>query len=288
MKKLLALTLCFLSYVSFAQIVIKEDSFQEVVGFVNINTEKMYDDNDQPYAVVKVKTENIDNKQRHELVFEGDARTFFELEYKVGEVWLYISYYATYLKISHPDFGSTEYWFPQDLEPKKGYELTIYNKPPVDEEILNRIERLENANIQMYENQNVATTSSVGNGLIKKRGDFYYYEDKRLTKFEYKELLKDCPEAWAKYKKSKSCYIWGCVPIVGIIGCVSYSLLPGQSDVKWAMATAGGCALISTTLFIVGTNNKKNAYKEYNKHCANQGTLSIGMTPCGLSVCLNF
>jgi hypothetical protein len=88
----------------------------------------MYDDNDKPYAVVKVKTENINDRQRRELLFQGDAATFFEIEYKVGEVWVYLSYYASFLKISHPDFSSTEFYFPFDLEPKKGYELILVNK----------------------------------------------------------------------------------------------------------------------------------------------------------------
>ncbi|MBO2524058.1 MAG: hypothetical protein CW336_09475, partial [Bacteroidetes bacterium] len=125
--------------------VVDEGSFKEVVGFVNINTEKMYDDNDRAYAVLKVKTENINDRERHRLLFEGDARTFFELEYKPGEVWVYISYYATYLKISHPDFGSTEFWFPFDMQGKKGYELTIINKPSVDQEFADRLSRLEDA-----------------------------------------------------------------------------------------------------------------------------------------------
>ena len=129
----------------FAQLVVDEGSFKEVVGFVNINTEKMYDDNDRAYAVLKVKTENINDRERHKLLFEGDARTFFELEYKPGEVWVYISYYATYLKISHPDFGSTEFWFPFDMQGKKGYELTIINKPSVDQEFADRLSRLEEA-----------------------------------------------------------------------------------------------------------------------------------------------
>ena len=144
MKKLVVLLVTlFLTTASFAQLEVKEDSFKEVPGFVNINTDKMYDDNNKPYAVIKIRTENINNKQRRELVFEGNAATFFELEYKVGEIWVYISYYATFIKISHPDLSSAEFWFPFDMEPKKGYELTLINKPPVDEEILNRIERLE-------------------------------------------------------------------------------------------------------------------------------------------------
>ena len=113
---------------SYAQLEVKEGSFKRVDGFVNINTDKMYDENDKPYAVLKVKTENINDKQRRDLLFEGDARTFIECEYKVGEVWVYMSYYASYIKISHPDFSSTEFTLPFDMEPKKGYELTLVNK----------------------------------------------------------------------------------------------------------------------------------------------------------------
>lgn len=145
MKRLIILFVAlFLNTASFAQLEVKEGSFKEVLGFVNINIEKMYDDNDKPYAVVKIKTENINDKERHQLLFEGDARTFFELDYKPGELWVYISYYATYLKISHPDFGSTEFWFPYDLEGKKGYEMTLVNKPSLNEDVINRLEALEN------------------------------------------------------------------------------------------------------------------------------------------------
>lgn len=145
-KVLLLVFAIVLSLQLFAQLEVKEGSFKEVAGFVNINTEKMYDDNDKPYSVLKVRTENINDRQRRELNFGGDAQTFFEIEYKDGEVWLYISYYATFLKISHPDLSSTEFYFPFDMEPKKGYEMTLVNKPTVDEDIIKRLEKLENAN----------------------------------------------------------------------------------------------------------------------------------------------
>ena len=118
----------FFSVCAYAQLEVKPGSFKEVVGFVNIDPDKQTDDNDKPYAVLKIKTENISSKQRRELSFKGDAQTFFEVEYKDGEVWLYISYYATYIKISHEEFSSTEFHFPFDMEPKKGYELTLVNK----------------------------------------------------------------------------------------------------------------------------------------------------------------
>lgn len=148
MKKLTAIILLlFFSLGATAQLEVKPDSFKEVAGFVNINLDIQEDDNNVPYAVVKVKTENINDKQRRELLFQGDAATFIECEYKVGEVWVYLTYKATYLKISHPDLSSTEFWFPYDMEPKKGYELTLVNNAAIatDEETLERIRKLEEA-----------------------------------------------------------------------------------------------------------------------------------------------
>lgn len=147
MKKLTAILILFLlSFNVMAQLEVKPDSFKEVPGFVNINLNIQTDDNDVPYAVVKVKTENINDKQRRELLFQGDAATFIECEYKVGEVWVYLTYKASYLKISHPDLSSTEFWFPFDMAPKKGYELTLVNNAKLsEEELLERMRKLEEA-----------------------------------------------------------------------------------------------------------------------------------------------
>ena len=62
MRKLLLLFfITLLSIPLFAQLEVQEGSFKEVLGFVNINPDPNYqtDDNDLPYAVLKVKTENI-------------------------------------------------------------------------------------------------------------------------------------------------------------------------------------------------------------------------------------
>lgn len=132
MRKLLLLILAIsTSFCTFAQLEVKEGSFKEVPGFVNINPDPNYqtDDNDLPFAVLKIRTENINDKQRRELRFSGNAGTFIVLEYKDGEVWVYLTAkYADYLKISHPDFSSIEYSLPFDIQPKKGYEMTLINK----------------------------------------------------------------------------------------------------------------------------------------------------------------
>ena len=121
----------FLSIPMWAQLEVKKGSFKEVSGFVNINSDQNYqnDDNDLPFAVIKVRTENITDKQRRDLRFESNLAVGIMLEYKTGEVWVYLTAkYADYLKISHPDFSSIEFTIPFDLQPKKGYEMTLVNK----------------------------------------------------------------------------------------------------------------------------------------------------------------
>ena len=130
MKRVLLLFVAMMvSVAGFAQLEVKPDSFKEIPGFVNQNPEIYDDDNNVLYAVIKVRTENLNDKQRHQLLFQGNAVTFIELEYHQDEIWVYLSSIpATYLKISHPDFGSTEFNLPFDLEPQKGYEMVLVNK----------------------------------------------------------------------------------------------------------------------------------------------------------------
>lgn len=177
MKKLTAiLILLFLSFNVLAQLEVKPGSFKEVAGFVNINMDIQTDDNDVPFAVLKVKTENINDKQRRELLFQGDAATFIECEYKVGEVWVYITYKATYLKISHPDLSSTEFWFPFDMQPKKGYELTLVNNAAQsDEELQERIKRLEEALQSQQTQQQPEPQPVIVDKPVKPRAPLYTF-----------------------------------------------------------------------------------------------------------------
>jgi len=132
MKKVFLLIVSILlSLNALAQLEVKSGSFKEVPGFVNINHDEnyQYDDNNLPFAVVKVRTENITDKQRRELRFESNMATGIVLEYHTGEVWVYLTAkYADYLKISHTDFSSIEFTLPFDLMPKHGYEMTLVNK----------------------------------------------------------------------------------------------------------------------------------------------------------------
>ncbi|MBP5643217.1 MAG: PEGA domain-containing protein [Bacteroidales bacterium] len=127
MKKLIIAVLAvFISINSFAQLEVKPGSFKEVTGFVNIN-DKQYDSNDNLYAVLKIRTENINDKERNELVFNVYDDVEYEVENQVGEVWLYVSYLANHITILHPEMGSAEFYLPFDMQGKKGYELTLVN-----------------------------------------------------------------------------------------------------------------------------------------------------------------
>ena len=131
MKKFLIFIIgIFLSLPAFSQLEVKENSFREVPGFTNTNPDPDYqtDDNYFPFAIIKIKTDNINDKQRRELLFQGNAATFFMLEYKEDAIWLYLTAkYADYIKISHPDFSTCEFEIPVKLKPNKGYELTLSN-----------------------------------------------------------------------------------------------------------------------------------------------------------------
>ena len=103
MKKLLPL-ICILgmAFCSLAQMEVLPSSFSKIDGFVNKNEDIQYDDNNKPYAVIQMKTEGFNEQQKREIQFSGNAATFFEIEYVDGDIWIYLSYYATFIKISHP------------------------------------------------------------------------------------------------------------------------------------------------------------------------------------------
>lgn len=126
----------FISYNVFSQIHVKEGSFRQIDGFVMLDKNDHYDDNDRPMALIKISTENISAEQRAKLMFKGNLATYFDVHFKPGEIWLYLSTAATFLEIIHPDYGKTEYWLPFDLKGFGGYEMVLvsdYNNGNNDE-----------------------------------------------------------------------------------------------------------------------------------------------------------
>lgn len=109
-----------------AQISVKDGSFKEAGQFFTMK-EDMTDDNYTPFAVIKVKTENMTEEQVEQLGFSGNALTYIDAEFHGTEAWVYLTYLAPYLKVTHPDLSSTEFTIPYDMKPLQGYELVLVN-----------------------------------------------------------------------------------------------------------------------------------------------------------------
>ena len=125
-RYLLLIAILFIACFVNAQISVRDGSFKEVGQFYTM-LEDMTDDNYTPFAVIRIQTENMTAEQVEKLGFQGDARTFFNIEFHDTEVWVYLTYLATYLKITHPDLSSTEFTIPYDMEPLHGYEIVLVN-----------------------------------------------------------------------------------------------------------------------------------------------------------------
>ena len=127
MKKILLILLTFISLTSFAQMHVKEGSFRQIDGFVMLDKNEHYDDNNYPMALIKISTENISAEERRKITFKGNLETYFDVHFEPSEIYLYISTCATFIEIHHPDYGKTEYWLPQDLKGFCGYEMVLVN-----------------------------------------------------------------------------------------------------------------------------------------------------------------
>ena len=126
MKKLYLLILLLLvALPSFSQIHVKENSFRKIDGFLMMDKSERIDDNNVPMALIKISTENISAEERRKMAFKGNLATYFDVQFKTSEIYLYLSTTATFLEIHHPDYGKTEYWLPEDLCDYCGYEMVV-------------------------------------------------------------------------------------------------------------------------------------------------------------------
>lgn len=130
MKKLLLILLIFISLTSFAQMQVKENSFHQIDGFVMLDKNEHYDDNNLPMALIKISTENITAEERRRITFKGNLATYFDVHFEPTEIHLYISAQAaTFIEIHHPDYGKTEFILPFDLKDFCGYEMVLQYVP---------------------------------------------------------------------------------------------------------------------------------------------------------------
>ena len=130
MKKIFtAILLIFICHNVFSQIRVKENSFHQIEGFVMLDKNDHYDDNNRPMALIKIATENIKAEERRKFIFKGNMATYFDVHFEPGEIWLYLSTEATFIEIIHDDFGKTEFVLPYDLKDFCGYEMVVQYVP---------------------------------------------------------------------------------------------------------------------------------------------------------------
>ena len=108
---------------------VKENSFRQIDGFVMLDKNEHYDDNDRPMALIKISTENITAEERRRITFKGNLATYFDVHLEPSEIYLYISTSATFIEIHHPDYGKTEFTLPYDLKDFCGYEMVLQYVP---------------------------------------------------------------------------------------------------------------------------------------------------------------
>ena len=126
MKKFLLVLFAFISINTFAQINVKEGSFHKIDGYLMLDKEDHRDDNWKPMALIKISTEGMKAEERARLIFHGNMETYIDVKQMEAETYLYLSAQAaTFIEIKHPDYGKTEYWFPEDLCDYCGYEMVV-------------------------------------------------------------------------------------------------------------------------------------------------------------------
>ncbi len=136
MKKFLLLFLTLVSLNVIGQdndyFKIKEGSFKHIdMAVWDDNKEDHRDIDNNPMALFKISTENINDEQRRKLYFTGNRVTeISDKVYKTGSVWIYITAQnSEYLEIRHPDYGVTRFYFPESLCDFCTYEMVLQHIP---------------------------------------------------------------------------------------------------------------------------------------------------------------
>ena len=126
MKKLFLILLISMSLNVFGQLRVKEGSFIHKPNAVMDDKQDHYDDNDEPMALIKISTENINETERGRLAFRATNRSAQVQKKSLnGQIWLYISTSADELEITHPDYSLIKYKLPETLCGFCTYEMVL-------------------------------------------------------------------------------------------------------------------------------------------------------------------
>jgi hypothetical protein len=127
---------------------------------------------------------------------------------------------------------------------------------------------------------------SLSTNPITRQGKTYYQDGKRLSNEDYVKLLQSCPQAVSRASGGLLVTVLGSLALGGGLG----GMLGGIIEEEYDYVTIGGLvALGSIPVMIIGGSMQRNAYKVYNRNCAqSSATLGIYPTANGMSICLSF
>lgn len=114
-----------MSFDAFSQLRVKEGSFKHDPLAIMDDKYDHYDGNDEPMALIKISTVNINEAERMRINFRSNRATQIVKKYLNGQVWLYLSKAADFLEISHPDYSQITYQIPETLCDFCIYEMVL-------------------------------------------------------------------------------------------------------------------------------------------------------------------
>ncbi len=205
MKKLFLAISIFISLNVFAQndfFKVKEGSFHQIEGFLMMDKNDHYDDNDKPMALIKISTENISAQERRNITFNGNLETYFDVRIEPSEIYLYLSAQAaTFIEIHHPDYGKTEFTLPYDLKDFCGYEMVLSYIPvvePAPVKEANLIVKTNPSNVNIYvddkyygQTPNIINSLTAGTYNLRLAKEDCYTQTKTITLKEGQTLTID-------------------------------------------------------------------------------------------------
>lgn len=124
---------------------------------------------------------------------------------------------------------------------------------------------------------------------ITRQGKTYYQNGKRLSNEEYAILLQNCPSAVSRARGGFLVSLLGWGVFGGGAGYLIGNLIEWGDLDEDELLVGGGLMLGSIPIILIGNSMRLNAYKVYNRDCA-QSSVSLGVYPTGngIGVCLSF
>lgn len=135
----------------------------------------------------------------------------------------------------------------------------------------------------------------ISSGYLMERitSNEYRLGDTKMDRRQCEDFFyRNCPSAWKKYRRGQQSIAAGWSFFgIGLAFTSLYSLMVIDDELGLSFGTAGvlTTTLLSVPLLIGGYATRNNAYKLYNKRCANS-QLSLGLQtgPEGVGLAINF